>query len=527
VAAVVLALVACTPVATVPKPARGGTAVEALVGAAGVLNPLFETVDSTRDVDSLIYQGLTSVDPQQNIVGVLASDWAVSQDRLTYTFNIRDGVKWADGQPFAADDVLFTYHVLQDIEYTMPGAEFWRQVGISAGGTGQVVFNLRAPSASFPLALRIGIIPKHVFAGMAPAEIAASPFSGVRAIGTGPFKVAAVSQLAITLDRNPFADPQPYLDHLVLRTYPANDPQSAIRAVGQGVADLVGGLEPQEVGLLTGRADVSVLDSRMFTNSFVSMNPDGDGKQFFGDPKVRLALVQAVDRLRIVNEVLAGRADADSSPIPVGASAYSAAAATLHPFDQVAAAQALDKAGWVSVPGAKVRAKNGVPFSVQLVSSDSYPNQQVAVALARQLGDIGVEVTVKPVPASQLVQKYLLGRNYQMALASFDVGPDPDQYSLWHSGADPNTLNFAYSRGWGLIDSDLENGRGTIDPQARLAAYIDFQMLMADAAPAIFLYSSRYDYAVSQRVHGVHINKVIEPADRFQYVTQWYVNTSG
>jgi ABC-type transport system substrate-binding protein len=78
-----------------------------------------------------------------------------------------------------------------------------------------------------------------------------------------------------------------------------------------------------------------------------------------------------------------------------------------------------------------------------------------------------------------------------------------------------------------LIDSDLENGRAAVDAQARLAAYIDFQMLMADAAPAIFLYSTRYDYAVSQRVHGVRMNKVIEPADRFQYVTEWYVNTSG
>jgi peptide/nickel transport system substrate-binding protein len=524
---VVLALVGCQPVATVPKPARGGSAVEALVGAPGVLNPLFETVDSTRDVDSLIYQGLTSVDPQQNIVGTLASDWAVSQDHLTYTFNIRDGVKWADGQPFTADDVLFTYHVLQDLEYTMPGAEFWRQVGVAAGGAGQVVFTLRAPSASFPLALRIGIIPKHVFGGMAPAQIGASPFSGVRAIGTGPFKVAAVSQLAITLDRNPYADPQPYLDHLVLRTYPANDPQSAIRAVGQGVADLVGGLEPQEAGLLTGRADVTILDSKMFTDSFVSMNTEGDGKEFFSDAKVRVALVQAIDRQRIVTEVLAGRADANPSPIPVGAWAFSAAAAALHPFDQVTASQALDKAGWVTAAGSKVRSRNGVSFSVQLVSSDSYPNRQVADALARQLAAIGVEVLVKPVPASQLVQKYLLGRNYQMALASFDVGPDPDQYSLWHSGADPNTLNFAYSRGWGLIDSDLENGRGTVEPQQRLAAYIDFQTLMADAAPAIFLYSARYDYAVSQRVHGVHINKVVEPADRFQYVTQWYVNTSG
>jgi peptide/nickel transport system substrate-binding protein len=523
----VLALVACQPVATVPKPARGGTAVEALVGAVGPLNPLFETVDSTRDVDSVIYQGLTTVDSQQNVVGLLATDWAVSPDHLTYTFNIRSGVKWADGQPFSADDVLFTYHVLQDVEYTQPGAEFWRLVGIGPGGPGQVVFTLKAPSASFPLALRIGIIAKHVFAGMAPAQIASSPYSGVRAFGTGPFKVAAISPLAINLDRNPFADPQPYLDHLVLRTYSSSDPQSAIRAVGQGVADLVGGLEPQEVDAVQGRGDVSVTEVRMFTNAFASFNPDGPGKQFFADQKVRLALVQATDRQRILNDVLAGRADADPNPIPVGDWAFSAAAAALHPYDPTAAAQALDKAGWVIPQGAKLRVKNGVQFKFELVAPDSFPNHQIADSLSRQLLEIGVEADVKAVPASQLVRNYLIGRNYQMALAAFDVGPDPDLYSLWHSGADPGVLNFAYSRGWGVIDGDLESGRAAVDPQSRLAAYIDFQMLLADAAPAIFLYSARYDYAVSQRVHGVRLNKVIEPFDRFQYVTEWYVNTSG
>ena len=51
--------------------------------------------------------------------------------------------------------------------------------------------------------------------------------------------------------------------------------------------------------------------------------------------------------------------------------------------------------------------------------------------------------------------------------------------------------------------------------------------LMADAAPAIFIYAGRYEYAVSQRVHGVHLNVAIEPYDRFEYVTDWYVNTTG
>src|SRR5207302_1715369 len=211
-------------------------AVIAVLLMAGVLiqTPKASGLGGTSDVNSLIYQGLTSVDAQQNVVGVLATDWSVSIDHLTYTFNMRDGVKWADGQPFGADDVLFTFHILQDIEYQQPGAEIWRQVGVAAGGPGQVVFTLRAPEASFPLTLRVGIIPKHIFAGMAPAQIAASPYSGVRAFGTGPFKVGSINQLAITLDRNPYAATQPYLDHLVLRTYPATDPQLAIRAVLSG-----------------------------------------------------------------------------------------------------------------------------------------------------------------------------------------------------------------------------------------------------------------------------------------------------
>jgi peptide/nickel transport system substrate-binding protein len=514
-------------VATVPKPAKGGTAVEALVGQATVLNPLFEANDSARDVDSVIYQGLTTVDAQQNVVGLLASDWTISPDHLTYTFNIREGVKWADGQAFGVDDVVFTFHVLQDLEYTQPGAEFWRHIGVAVGGPNQVVFSVRAPSASFPLALRVGIIAKHVFAGMAPAQISASPFSGLRAFGTGPFKVAAINQLAITLDRNPYANPQPYLDHLVLRTYSAQDPQLAIRAVLTGAADLVGGLEPQEVDLLQGRTDLVVKEARMFTNSFVAFNPDGDGKQFFNDPKVRVALVQAVDRTRIVNEVLAGRADPDATPIPTANWAYSAAAANQHPFDPVAAAKGLEAAGWEVAAGEKLRTKTGVQFKSELVVADSYPNRQVADALARQLLDIGVQISVKALPASKLVQDYLLTHKYQMALVHFDVGPDPDQYSLWHSGADLGSLNFAYSRGWGLIDKDLEDGRSAVDPPARLAAYIDFQMLMADMAPAIFLYAGRYEYAISQRVHGVHTNKVVQPSDRFQYVTDWYVNTTG
>ena len=523
-----LVLAACQPIATVPKPAKGGTAIEALVGRPGALNPLFEQDDTTRDVDSVIYQGLTTVDANQQVVGQLASGWAISADHLSYTFNIRTDVKWADGQPFTADDVLFTFHILQDLEYQQPSAEFWRQLGVGAGGPNQVVFKLISPSSSFPLALRAGIIAKHLFEGMAPAQIAASQFSGTRAIGTGPFKVASIDNRAITLDRNPYASPQPYLDHLIMRTYPPNNPQAAILAVRSGLADLVGGLEPGELNALANSSAVSVVDARTFTNAFVTMNADGDGKAFFSDVRVRQAMVQAVDRGAVINEVLAGHGEADPTPIPTGDWAFSTIGAAKYPFDPLAASKALEAAGWTLSPGQQVRSnKSGKSFKVELVVTNTYPTQQIAQSVARQLGAVGVAVTVNAVAPSDLIQNHLLTHHYQMALVVFDIGPDPDIYSLWHSGADPGTLNFAYAKGWGLIDKDLEDGRAEVDQSQRLGAYTDFQALIADRAPAIFLYSAHYDYAISQRVRGVHLNRIIEPEDRFQYVTDWYVNTNA
>ena len=524
----VVALAACQPIATLPKAARGGTAVEALVGSPGALNPLFERDDTTRDVNSVIYQGLTTVDANQRVVGLLARDWTVSPDHLTYTFNLRDDVKWADGESFTADDVLFTFHVLQDPEYDLPGAEFWRQLGVTVSGQYQVVFTLRSPSAAFPLALRLGIIAKHLFEGMAPPQIKSSIYSAAHALGTGPFMVSSIDARGITLDRNQYADPKPYLDHLIMRTYPADDPQAAILAVRSGAADLVGGLEPEELNALQSSSDVTVMDVRTYTNAFVTMNADGDGKAFFGDVKVREALVQAINRQTVISDVLGGRAEVDPTPIPTGDWAFADSGARKYPYDPTIAARALDSAGWTIASGQQVRSnKSGLTFQVNLVVSDSFPNLEIANSIARQLAQVGVQVKVKAVAPSDLIQNYLLTHSYQMALVVFDVGPDPDLYSLWHSGADPGSLNFAYEHGWGLIDKDLEDGRAAVEQPERLAAYSDFQSLIADAAPAIFLYSAHYDYAVSTRVRGVRLNRVIEPEDRFQYIAEWYVNTTA
>ena len=505
--------------------------VEALYGGfPGPLNALFEAEDNARDIDSLLYEGLTTVQPDQSVVPLLARSWTISDDRLSYTFTLRQDVRWADGRRFSADDVTFTFDVLRSPEYDQATMRFWKDIQVEKLGDYQVRFTLKAPSAAFPLALRQGIIARHLFNDVAIKAIPADPHSGADALGTGPYKVGSISRdrRTVTLDRNPhFNRPRPFLDHVSFRTYAALG--DAVDAVSRGEADAVGALQPPQLGSLSRRQDLSVrqLKTFNFTAMLFSLSPELS--IYFNPPAVRQALTQAIDRRKIVSSVLEGHADAAPGPIPPTDWAYSPEAGGKYPYDREAAARALEAAGWRINPQTGLRNRDGRDFSLSLVTADAYPYRQVAQSVSAQLRQVGVEVRVDPVPASVLVGRYVLGRSYQMALVAFDNGPDPDQYSLWHSGAPKDSLNLASPLipKQALIDKDLEDGRSATDRRSRAAAYTDFQDLMQDAAPAVFLFEPHYAYVVSNRVRGLRTNAVIEPVDRFRYVPEWYVSTRG
>jgi peptide/nickel transport system substrate-binding protein len=531
-AAVLLAGCSGSPAGMLPissGPVPGGQVVEAVAGTAGPLNPLFEQEANEKDIDSLIYQGLTTVNANQQVVGLLARDWQVSSDGLTYTFNLRPGVRWADGKPFSADDVMFTFNVLQSPDYLQPTAQAWKEIAVERAGNLQVKFTLKAPSASFPLALRQGIIPRHIFQHVGIADMTADAHSAARALGTGPFRVGSISpdRHVVTLDRNPYANPRPYLDHFVFRTYPSL--ADSLDAVSRGVADSTAGLDALGLSALSKRQDLSVMQMRTFSVAAVHFNLTPDSAAYFQPPSVRQALSQAVDRRKIVQDVLGSRADAAPGPIPPSDWAYARPQAEKLPYNPQRAARTLQNAGWQMNMQTGVLNRAGKDFSVSLVTTDAPPYKQVADAVGAQLRLIGVQVRVEPVPFSVLVDKYVIGKQYQMALFTLDYGPDPDQYALWHSGAAADSLNFTTDRlpKQALIDKDLEDGRSTGDLVKRRGFYVDFQDLMADAAPAVFLFEPHYTYLVSHRVGGVHTNPVIQPVDRFQYVTDWYAATRG
>ena len=508
-----------------PVPARGGQYTEAIVGNAGILNPLFAQEENARDINSLLYQGLVGVNAGQDIVPVLAREWIVSPDGLTYAFRVRADVRWADGEPFGVDDVLFTYGLLQDPAYSEPGAAFWREVKVSAEGD-TVRFALKAPSAAFPVALTIGIIPRHAFRGLSPSAVSADPHSGPAALGTGPFLVESIARdrRTVTLKRNPYAAAPAFLDRVVFRSYPTQE--DATGALLGGQVDGLGGILPAQLQSLRSRPDLEIHSLRTYTfvAALFALRPEN--APLFDPVPVRQALVQGIDRAAIVKNVLGGYGEPAPGPIPPSDWAYKAAAADRAAHDPKAAAQALEASGWLLTPGSPFRSKGGRSLTIDLVTTDAYPYRQVADLIAEQLRSIGVEIRVEGVAASALVSRYLIGRNFQMAVAAFDNGPDPDQFALWHSGQPKDSVTFGDSLPrQALIDKDLEDGRATTDRRRRAAAYADFQDLMADAAPAAFLYEPHYLYAVARRVKGFRTDAVIEPAGRFAYISSWYLNT--
>jgi peptide/nickel transport system substrate-binding protein len=132
-------------------------------------------------------------------------------------------------------------------------------------------------------------------------------------------------------------------------------------------------------------------------------------------------------------------------------------------------------------------------------------------------------VQVNVVPVGELLTKFLGARTYQMALAHLDNGADPDQYSFWHSSQRDYPLNFSSLPRQSFVDKDLEDGRAGPDREARRGSYADLQNLLVDATPALFLYEPHYEYAVSRRFAGIHMKPAIEPTERFQFVTDWFL----
>ncbi len=382
--------------------------------------------------------------------------WTVDPTGAVWTFELRPDARWHDGEPVTADDVAFTIHVLQDPAYTGPAAGSWNEVDVRTQGPETVVFTLATPLGGFLQAATQPIAPAHLLSSIPVDELAGHPF-GRQPIGSGPFAVASLSDASAglipavnlipppdtaaasahatdSLATAPPVDrpnrPVPYLSGIEFTFF--DRPETLAAAYRAGTIDAASGLPPELGRDLSAEAGSRALryPGSTLTTVLLNLRP---GHPEFADPKVRTALLAAIDRPRLITDAFAMAAAPAIGPIPPASSLFDPATAGPVPYDPSAARVALMKAGWTLASDGWHLPKSPTPVSIELLSPDEASNPGAfasAVAVARDWRALGLAVTHVPLPPGEFVTGRLKMGHFSAAVGDVTVGLDPDLYPL-------------------------------------------------------------------------------------------------
>ncbi|MCD6290959.1 MAG: hypothetical protein J7M34_10695 [Anaerolineae bacterium] len=507
-------------------PDHGGVFREGVAGSVQYINPLlcqYNEVD--QDICALVFRGLMRLDEHgQDVPDLSDGPPQISPDGLTYTFHLQPGLQWQDGAPITADDVLFTVHMMQDPNF--PGVPFlnelWRTVKAEKVDDLTIRFTLKQPFTPFLDYTTIGLMPRHLWHDIPAGQLLQSQLN-TDPVGNGMFRVAEVSADHVRLEPNPrYSGDAPYLAAVEFRFYP--DYPSLYEAFNRGEIDGISRLLPQDLAQAEARDDLQVFSAPLSGYVIVLLNLQNPNVPFLQDKAVRQALMYALDRQELIDEVLAGQGIvAHSLFMPYNWAYDPNVKQYTQDLDQ--ARHLLDEAGYVDRDGDGIREKDGRPLRFILLSDDDPARQRMAQALSLAWKKIGVDAVPQAVTFTGLVSDFIFPREFEAAIVSWELSGDPDPYPLWHSSqATENGQNYT---GWvnPRADKIMEEARFTHDQKQRKALYREFQEIFTEELPGLLLHHPVYTYGISSKVHGVTIGPLNQPSDRFRTIAQWYIAT--
>ena len=507
----------------VTVPDRGGTYVEGVAGNPQYLNPLlsqFNQVDET--LCSLLFNGLTKFDEQGNVVPDLAESFTVSPDGLTYDFRLKSGLTWHDEAPVTARDVLYTVGAMQSEDF--PGVAWlstlWRAVKVEApeGPDGlSVRFSLGQPLPSFLDYTTIGLLPAHLWEKVPVGQMMESQLN-THPVGTGPLELRQITATQADLVVNPrYPGKTPYLTGMEFRFYP--DHQSLLPAYDRGEIDGVSWIWPDEMESAARRKDLQLFSAPLSGYTLVYLNLQNPNVPFFQEKEVRQALLYALDRQALVDNIMKGQGLVAHTPILPGTWAYDPDTPR-YDRNLEESRRLLDEAGWVDSDGDGVRDRDGAKLAFVLLGDDP----AMLNAIVADWAEIGVQANPQVVTLPGLTADFLVPRSYDAAVVHWDLAGDPDPYPLWHSTQIRDGQNYA---GWDnrTADESIEKARTTVDRAARKQYYSEFQRIFAEEVPALLLYHPVYTFGVRDKVHNVQLGPLNTPSDRFRSFANWYIVT--
>lgn len=479
------------------SPVMGGSLNMGILVEPPGLDPFHQGAEARIVVSLLMYQGLFYEGAGGEALPLLAESYEVSDDGLTYTIKLRDGVKFHSGKDMTAEDVAYSYNYIRDPENGSPGAgDFAIIDNVEVVDPLTVKFHLSSPNGSLPMTLgnKYGAV---VPAGTFDDENAKTRLN-FESVGTGPFKLVEFnpnSNLLMEKFEDYWEEGAPYLDEINFSFLPNG--AAMLVALRNGRIDLVKLDRPQDVQQVE---DVP----NLVVERWASLNQKpidlGSETKPLDDVRVRQAIALAVDREELMNASV-GEYGKVIYTMPAGmADAWGVPAGELPNMTRD-----LDKAK-------ALLAEAGFPdgFDLKLTIINGYDwMDPAAVTLKQELAEIGINLSIEKVDIGVWINNF---RSRQMGFTFNDWASQPDPNLLFyrHFHKQPEGADF---RNWNNDEASqlLDEGRAESDPAKRKEIYAKFQKVLAETVPTIMLFSADHVTVRDEKVKNFS-----------QHPTGWY-----
>ena len=516
-AAALIGAAALVPATLQPASAAGDSKVTFTVGLTGDVdsfNPFNGIVAASFEMwaltyDYMIHYSMKDMSPEPG----LAKSWDTSADGKTWTFHIRDGVKWSDGVPFTAKDIAYTYNRILD---GGPEAATWSSYltsvkKITAPDPETVVLKLSKPNAVLPL-LPIPIIPQHIWKNVSEKQVksyAAEPKNGKPVVGIGPFRLVEGTAGGSTyrFEANPdYWGGAPHVDEVVFKVYKSDDP--AVQALIKGEIDFVEDITPLQVKALQGREGITAqngispgFDEIAFNTGAVDTStgkPIGDGNPALKDPAFRHALGYALDLKQIVSKVYQGAGQPADTMIPTAYSnwKWTPPSDEAFHFDLDKAGEELDAAGYKKGPDGLRTMPDGKPIGTLRLfgRTDDKKSTGTLNFFKEWLGQLGIKAAVSAMDGNKLTDVILEG-NYDAFQWGWYVEPDPDSILSYFTCGQRG----GWSDSWycnPAYDKLYKKQNGEMDHATRVDEVNKMQQMVFEDSPYLITVYTGYGEAV-------------------------------
>jgi peptide/nickel transport system substrate-binding protein len=490
------------------------TLIRRLEGNPNTLNPLFRGSDMEYALWELLYDAPFVFDSQMRwrVNEAVVEKYEESDDHRSATLVLKPGLKWHDGQPFTARDVVFSFHQLRDPQVPAGATEADLETIASCEAVGEyeVRFVHREASPVARVHLVFPIVAEHVFAPVKANDPTltrseAAVWANRHPVGNGPYRfVEWTDDERIVLERwDDYPGPKPFFKRIVFRIL--RDPKTALLVLLKGEIDEMR-LTPAQFAAQTASpefAQVAVAaKAHQWVTNYIGWNADGSNP-FFADARVRRTMTHALDVEQILHSVYQDLYSRSLGIYTLDAWMFNPEVKPLR-YSLADAGDLLDQAGWTIDPQTGWRTKDGVTFAFELICpQESSTGRQVLTYYQQALRSIGVDLRLRLVEyaASRDLRRR---HEFQAYFGSWTASDDPDQdRGMWHSDAIAGGANFVSYRN-PRVDALFDAARRTFDFAERQRCYREIHKLIYDDQPFTFVSVSPSLWAFNKHLRGVN-----------------------